>query len=107
MNRFGPFFVAPVVVGLDDGHPILYEYDSIGTQTNTENFAVGGTAGANMVVLMENYYKPDMSPEQLEDCLAEILVSGTDRDILSGYGGVVYVMTTDELRIVDLKTKMV
>lgn len=30
-HRFGPFLVQPLVVGLDDGEPIVYEYDYIGT----------------------------------------------------------------------------
>ena len=30
-HRFGPFFVTPIVIGLQDGTPLVYNYDSIGT----------------------------------------------------------------------------
>ena len=30
-HRFGPFFVSPIVIGLEDKKPIIYTYDSIGT----------------------------------------------------------------------------
>ena len=30
-HRFGPFFLNPCVVGLENGQPIIYDYDSIGT----------------------------------------------------------------------------
>ena len=104
--RFSPFFCHPVVAGLDDGKPILYEYDAIGTQSNSETFAMGGTAMENMYGLFESYYKPGMKPQQVEDTLSEILLAGIERDIGSGYGGVVYVLTPNDLKIVHLKTNM-
>ena len=39
--------------------------------------------------------------------MANILVSGLDRDILSGWGGIVYVMTEDEIIARNIKTKMI
>jgi 20S proteasome subunit beta 3 len=41
----------------------------------------------------------------LEDVLGQCLVSGCDRDALSGWGGVVYVMTKDQITVKVLKTK--
>lgn len=46
-----------------------------------------------------------MSPEELEDVLSQALVSGCDRDALSGWGGVVYVMTAEKITVKILKTK--
>ena len=105
--RFGPFFCHPIVAGLDDGKPVLFEYDSIGTQSNSEKFAVGGTAHENMYGLFETFYKPNMNPQEVEDTLAEVITTGADRDILSGYGAVVYILTKDGLKVSHLKTKMV
>ena len=96
----------PVVAGIDNGKPILYEYDSIGTQSNSESFAVGGTAGPNMYGLLESHYREGMNAQEVEDTLAEVLLCGMDRDILSGYGAVLYVLTMDEMKVVHLKTKM-
>ena len=106
-HRFGPFFVSPIVIGLQDKKPIIYTYDSIGTQTDTEVFAVVGTAGDNFYAVCESYYRPGLSAEELEDIVANALVSGLDRDILSGWGGKVYVMTNDKITEKCLKTKLV
>jgi len=106
-HRFGPFFVSPIVIGLQDNKPILYNYDSIGTQTDTEVFAAVGTAGDNFNGLCESFYKVNLEADELEDIVANILVSGCDRDILSGYGGKVYVIRTDRITEKCLKTKMV
>jgi len=106
-HRFGPFFVSPIVIGLQDGKPIIYNYDSIGTQTDTEKFAVIGTASDNFYALCESYYREGLHAEELEDIVANTLVSGCDRDILSGWGGKVYVMTKDKITEKCLKTKLV
>lgn len=106
-HRFGPFFVTPIVIGLQDGQPIIYNYDAIGTQTDTEKFAVIGSAGDNFHALCEAYYKEGLGAEQLEDIVANTLVSGLDRDILAGWGGKVYVMTNDKITEKCLKTKLV
>lgn len=106
-HRFGPFFVSPIVIGLQDGKPIIYTYDSIGTQTDTEVFAVVGTAGDNFYALSESYYREGLDAEELEDIVANVLVSGLDRDILAGWGGKVYVMTSDKITEKCLKTKLV
>lgn len=45
-----------------------------------------------MFGIAESYNREDYGPEQLEDVLANCLTAGTDRDILSGWSGVVYIM---------------
>ncbi len=106
-HRFGPFFVSPIVVGVQDSRAVLVTYDSIGNQTKSEKFAVGGTAGDNFYTLCESYYREGIKSEELEDILANVLVSGVDRDILSGYGGIVYVLTETGLEAKYLKMKQV
>lgn len=99
--------MVPIVIGLDNGKPIVYNYDAIGTQSNTEKYCAVGTAGVNFNTLMENYFRPDMTPQDLETTLSELILSGMDRDILSGMNASVYVLTGTELKVVDLKTKKV
>lgn len=106
-HRFGPYFVTPIVVGLQDGKPIIVTYDSIGNQSGTEKFAVGGTASDNFYGLCESYYRDGIQAAELEDVLANALVSGMDRDIYSGWGGIVYVMTEKSIEAKYLKTKQV
>ena len=43
----------------------------------------------------------------MHDIISNCLVSGLDNDILSGWGGVVYVMTPTEIRVKYIKTKMI
>jgi len=105
-HRFGPFFVSPIVVGLENGVPHLCTYDSIGCQTDTEDFAVGGTAGLNFFALCESYYHKDITDTELGDILGNTIVSGVDRDIMSGWGIMTYVLTSDKLEIKQLKSKL-
>lgn len=38
-HRFGPYFVSPIVAGLEDGvTPMISTYDSIGTTSDNEPF---------------------------------------------------------------------
>ncbi|KAM3139843.1 hypothetical protein pb186bvf_008085 [Paramecium bursaria] len=113
-RRFSPFFVSPIVAGLEEGKPVLATYDSIGCTSDLDNFQVGGTASdqqnINFILpsiygACESFFKPDLSPEELEEVLAQALVSGCDRDAASGWGGLVYVMTEKNITIKFLKTK--
>jgi 20S proteasome subunit beta 3 len=107
-HRFGPFFVNPLVVGLeDDGEAIVYNYDSIGCQSFTANYATVGTAEGNFSAMCESYWNESLGPQELEDVLANVLVSGLDRDIMSGWGGIVYIITPESIEAKYLKTKMV
>lgn len=80
------------MAGLEDGKPIIATYDSIGCKTISENFASAGTAYEGLFGIAESYNRLDYNPEQLEDVLANCLTAGCDRDILSGWSGVVYIM---------------
>ena len=37
-KRFGPYFVAPIVAGLQDGVPVIATYDSIGCISDLDDF---------------------------------------------------------------------
>lgn len=84
--------MSPIVVGLEDGKPVIATYDSIGCKTDSENFASSGTAAEMLFGIAESYNKEDYTAAELEDVLANILVSGCDRDILSGWSGAVYLV---------------
>ena len=106
-HRWGPYLITPLVVGLEDGKPIIYDYDYIGTQSHSENFGNIGTSGQNFVSLCEGFYREGLTPEELEDIMGNIILSGADRDILSGMGGIVYVLTEEGLTAKLLKGKLV
>jgi 20S proteasome subunit beta 3 len=109
-KRFGPYFVTPIVIGLDKSpcgkiETIIATYDSIGA-IDTGDFATGGTADQMLLGVCESFFSKDMTSEQLEETLAQTLTSGLDRDALSGWGGLVYTLSEGSLKIKELKTKM-
>ncbi len=89
----------------ENNNPYISTYDSIGCLSDSDPFACGGTAGENMKGLCESYYKADRSPEELEEVVAQTLMGGMDRDIYSGWGGIVYTLTAEKLNVKILKTK--
>lgn len=76
---------------------VLHQISNIKSIFFISNFSIYGAC--------EAFFKPEMSPEELEDVLSECLVSGCDRDALSGWGGVVYIMTAEKITVKILKTK--
>lgn len=57
--------------------------------------------------MIESYYKEDMSPEELDDLMANVLTSGLDRDVLGGWGGIYYIIEQDKITVKKIKTKIV
>lgn len=107
-HRWGPFFVNPIVVGLDvtDNYkPYIATYDSIGCLTESGSFQVAGTSNQLLYGTCEAFYKENMESEQLFETLSQSLVSAIDRDCLSGWGAVVYLMTPGGIQVKRLKTR--
>merc|ERR1712070_328236 len=101
-KRFGPYFVSPIVAGLDkkkDGsyEPVIVNYDSIGCRDEHGAFQVAGTGAQLLYGCCEAFYKPDMEAEQLFETISNCLLSALDRDSLSGWGAYVYLLKPDEL----------
>ncbi|OEU08940.1 N-terminal nucleophile aminohydrolase [Fragilariopsis cylindrus CCMP1102] len=107
-KRFGPYFIEPVVAGLDEktGEPFLSGMDLIGAPVDTKDFVVTGTCTGNMYGMCEALFKPDMNPEELFETLGQALLSSVDRDALSGWGGVVHIITKDAVITRELKGRM-
>lgn len=63
-KRFGPYFVSPVIAGLDtaegDGTPYLCGMDSIGAIETAHDFMVAGTAPDSLYGMCESMWRPDM-----------------------------------------------
>jgi len=103
-KRFGPYFIEPVVVGIDEkNEPFLSAMDLIGAPSYHDDFVVSGTATANMLGLCETLYKKDMEPEELFETISQCLLASVDRDALSGWGAVVHVITKDGVISRELK----
>ncbi len=46
-----------------------------------------------------------MNPEELYEVVSHCLLSAIDRDMLSGWGANIYILTPDELIVRKLKTR--
>lgn len=104
-KRFGPYFCEPVIAGLDEetGKPFLSTMDLIGAQAASNDFVVAGTCEGNLYGMCETLWKPDMEEEELFETIAQALLASVDRDALSGWGGVVHVITKKGIISRELK----
>lgn len=61
-NRFGPYFVEPVIAGLDPktDEPYIATMDLIGCPMETKDFVVGGTCSEQLYGMCESLWNPDM-----------------------------------------------
>ncbi|KFY51320.1 hypothetical protein V496_08868 [Pseudogymnoascus sp. VKM F-4515 (FW-2607)] len=98
-KRFGPFFVSPVVAGLDPktGKPFICGFDSIGCIDFAKDFIVAGTASDQLFGTCEGLWEPDLEPEDLFETISQALLNAVDRDALSGWGAHVYIIEKDKV----------
>ncbi len=66
---------------------------------------MAGTSSELLYGTCEAFYKENMEPEQLFETVSQCLVSAVDRDILSGWGAYVYVMTPGAISVKKLKMR--
>jgi len=103
-KRFGPFFVEPVVAGLQpDGKPFICAMDLIGAPVYAEDVALAGTATQAMYGMCESLWKPDMEPEELFEVISQSMLASVNRDALSGWGAQVTIITPTEIITRQLK----
>jgi 20S proteasome subunit beta 3 len=104
--RFGPWFAEPVVAGLDkDNKPYVSASDCVGAPVAATDFVVSGTCTENLYGTCESLYKKDMEPDALFEVLAQSLLAAVDRDALSGWGGVVHIITAEGIITKELKAR--
>merc|ERR1712086_998539 len=80
--------------------------DLIGAPVETDDFVVGGTCTEYLFGACESLYKPNMNKDELFETLAQALMSAVDRDCISGWGGVVHIITPTEIITKQLKGRM-
>ncbi|KAJ2792151.1 proteasome core particle subunit beta 3 [Coemansia guatemalensis] len=106
-RRFGPYFVEPVIAGLDkNNRPFVCNMDLIGCINYTDDFVVAGTADNNLFGMCESLWEPDLGPEELFETISQSLLNAVDRDAMSGWGAVVHIITPDGIIERELKGRM-
>ncbi|XP_064402323.1 proteasome subunit beta type-3-like [Halichondria panicea] len=107
-RRFGPYFVEPIVAGLDPltNEPYIATMDLIGCPMETKDFVVGGTCTEQLYGMCESLWNPDLEPDDLFETISQSLLNAVDRDALSGWGAVVHIIEKDKVTTRDLKARM-
>ncbi|CAH0546093.1 unnamed protein product [Brassicogethes aeneus] len=107
-KRFGPFFVEPIIAGLEPGtyNPYVCSMDLIGCPNKPQDFIVGGTASGQLYGMCESLWEPNLTPEDLFETTSQALVNAFDRDALSGWGAVIYMIEPKKVTIRSIKTRM-
>lgn len=75
--------------------PFLCSMDLLGARSESQSFVCAGTATESIFGTAEALWKPDLTPEQLLPICCKAFLSALERDCLSGYGAVVYMITPD------------
>lgn len=128
----GPYYVEPLVVGLepdgwvssesDDNHaapndkrdssllqlqtkrniekrcryrPFLCSMDTIGAKAESKSFICAGAASESLFGTAEALWKPDLEADELLAVCCKAFLSALERDCMSGYGAVLYLLTPD------------
>eukprot|EP01089_Gocevia_fonbrunei_P006081 TRINITY_DN165_c0_g2_i2.p1 TRINITY_DN165_c0_g2~~TRINITY_DN165_c0_g2_i2.p1 ORF type:complete len:206 (-),score=32.41 TRINITY_DN165_c0_g2_i2:91-708(-) len=104
-KRFGPYFVEPVVCGLEgpNNEPYISAMDLIGAPLLAKDCVLAGTCSEALYGMCESLYKPDMSPDQLFETISQVLLSSVNRDAFSGWGAVVHIITPTEVITKEIK----
>lgn len=107
-RRFGPYFVEPVIAGLDPKtmEPYVASLDLIGCPMVTEDFVVSGTCTEQMYGMCESLWEPDMEPDVLFETISQALMNAVDRDAVSGWGAIVHIIEKDKVTTRTLKARM-
>lgn len=115
-RRQAPYYVEPLVVGLEEAvenakssskassrlRPFLCSHDLIGAQSRSEAFVCAGVASKSMYGTAEALWRPGLKSDELAEVCGKAFLSALERDCLSGYGAVVYLMTKDGIIEYDL-----
>ena len=107
-RRFGPFFIEPIIAGLDPKTtvPFVASLDLIGCPMVTDDFVVSGTCSEQMYGMCESLWEPNLAPDDLFETISQALMNAFDRDCMSGWGAVVYIIEKDKVTRRLLKTRM-
>nr|QBH73454.1 proteasome subunit beta type protein [Xibalbanus tulumensis] len=81
-RRFGPYFVEPVIAGLDPKtfEPYICNLDLIGCPNTPEDFVVAGTCAEQLYGMCEVLWEPDLEPDDLFETISQALMNAFDRD---------------------------
>ncbi|XP_001605493.1 proteasome subunit beta type-1 [Nasonia vitripennis] len=103
-KRFFPYYINNILAGLDEeGKGVIYRYDPVGhCEKNT--YVAGGSAGALLQPLLdnqvgylnqENVEKIPLTKEKALSIVKDVFISAAERDIYTGDGINIKIITKD------------
>jgi len=105
-RRFGPYFVEPVIAGLDKNNkPFISAMDLIGAPVDAKDFVLAGSCSEELYGMAESLWRPDLEPDELFEIISQCILSAFDRNAISGWGAIVHVITPTQLITRKLKTR--
>jgi 20S proteasome subunit beta 3 len=122
-RKNAPYYVEPIVVGLMEGRsdellrteasqehaatyrPYVCSMDCIGAQSISDSFACSGAATRSLYGTAEALWRPNLSPDELVQVCAKAFTSALERDCLSGYGAMIYLITANGVTEYDLTSR--
>ena len=96
-KRMFPYLAQTIIGGVDDGKPDLYVMDPIGSVLS-DKFAAVGTGAEVAMGVLEAEYKEGMSGEEAKPIIMRALKSAMARDISSGDGVDLMIITHDGIK---------
>ena len=97
--RSGAFLiVSPILGGVDDDGSHIYSIDALGGTTE-EEYTVTGSGSQFALGVLEQHYEEDLSLEEAETVAARAIKSAVERDLASGNGINVAVVTEDGVEV--------
>jgi proteasome beta subunit len=97
--RSGAFLiVAPILGGVDETGPHVYSMDPLGS-TMEEEYTVNGSGSMFALGVLEQEYSDDLSVEEAKEVAAKAIDSAVERDVASGNGINVAVVTEEGVEI--------
>ena len=122
-RKQSPYYVEPLVVGLTEiaeqkqleksntnqptkcYTPFLCSMDCIGAKSVSSAFVCAGAASTSIFGTAEALWKPDLTKEELVQVCSNAFLSALERDCLSGYGAILYLITADGITEYDLASR--
>jgi proteasome beta subunit len=101
--RSGAFFiVSPLLGGIDEEGSHVYSLDPLGGMTE-EDYTVSGSGSQYALGVLEQDYDEDLSIEEAKEVAARAIKSAVERDLASGNGINVAVVTEDGVEVTKEK----
>jgi proteasome beta subunit len=101
-RRLVPLITQTIVAGMDDEGPSLYVLDILGSVIPDKYAAVG--SGAEIAVgILEQEYKDGISTSEAKDLVIRAIKSAISRDVMSGDGVDLMIITKDGMKEESIK----